>query len=64
MRIEIRAPRDQLRSTAFITAFLIINTTEAIDPEMVKFKVGISFKRLQVIFFHSYVRSIAPKMTF
>ena len=31
---------------------------------MVKLKVGISFKRLQVIFFHSYVSSIAPKMTF
>ena len=31
---------------------------------MVKVKVGISFKRLQVNFFHSYGRSIAPKMTF
>jgi hypothetical protein len=31
---------------------------------MVKLKVGISFKWLSVIFFHSYVRSIAPKMTF
>ena len=30
---------------------------------MVKLKVGISFKWLSVIFFHSYVRSIAPKMT-
>ena len=30
---------------------------------MVKIKVGISFKRLQFIFFHSYVSSIAPKMT-
>ena len=27
---------------------------------MVKVKVGISFKRLQVNFFHSYGRSIAP----
>ena len=35
-----------------------------LDPEMVKFKVGISFKRLRVIFFHSCVRSIAPKITF
>ena len=31
---------------------------------MVKLKVGISFKWLSVIFSHSYVRSIAPKMTF
>jgi len=31
---------------------------------MVKLKVVISFKRLQVIFIHSYGSSIAPKMTF
>ena len=31
---------------------------------MVKLKVAISFKRLQVIFIHSYGSSIAPKMTF
>ena len=35
-----------------------------VGPEMVKLKVRISFKRLQFIFFHSYVSSIAPKMTF
>ena len=35
-----------------------------LGPEMVNIKVGISFKRLQFIYFHSYVSSIAQKMTF
>jgi hypothetical protein len=46
-----------LRVTWFITQ-------STIGGGMVKLKVGISFKWLSVIFFHSYVRSIAPKMTF
>ena len=36
----------------------------ALRGGMVKLKVVISFKRLQVIFIHSYGSSIAPKMTF
>ena len=39
-------------------------TGALVGAGMVKVKVGISFKRLQVIFFHSYGRSIAPKITF
>ena len=38
-----------------------IEKNRVLGPEMVKIKIGISFKRLQFFFFHSYVSSIAPK---
>ena len=48
----------------YVHSMLYMTNHLTIGPEMVKIKVGISFKRLQCIFFHSYVSSIAPKMTF
>ena len=49
-RISSRAPVSRPRDGLWLHQSFNVGR-QLVDPEMVKFKVGISFKRLQVIFF-------------